>query len=64
MSGQCTHEISEWGRCAACGNEIERDYDYELQEHRRPWLPVPGSTVRESDSGVRDSDSEESEGKA
>ena len=29
-----------------------------------PWLPVPGSTVRESDSGVRDSDSEESEGKA
>lgn len=26
-----------------------------------PWLPVPGSTVRESDSGVRDSDSEESE---
>lgn len=27
-----------------------------------PWLPVPGSTVRESDSGVRDSDSEESEG--
>lgn len=29
-----------------------------------PWLPVPGSTVRESDSGVRESDSEESEGKA
>ena len=29
-----------------------------------PWLLVPGSTVRESDSGVRDSDSEESEGKA
>lgn len=27
-----------------------------------PWLPVPGSTVRESDSGVRDSDNEESEG--
>lgn len=26
-----------------------------------PWLPVPGSTVRDSDSGVRDSDSEESE---
>ena len=26
-----------------------------------PWLPVPGSTVRESDNGVRDSDSEESE---
>lgn len=26
-----------------------------------PWLPVPGSTVRESDSGVRDPDSEESE---
>lgn len=25
------------------------------------WLPVPGSTVRESDSSVRDSDSEESE---
>lgn len=29
-----------------------------------PWLPVPGSTVRESDSGVRESDNEESEGKA
>lgn len=29
-----------------------------------PWLPVPGSTVRESDSGVRDPDSEEGEGKA
>ena len=27
-----------------------------------PWLPVPGSTVRESDSGVRDSDNDESEG--
>lgn len=37
-----------------------------VMEQRKvtPWLPVPGSTVRESDSGVRDSDNEESEGKA
>ena len=34
-----------------------------VMEQRKvtPWLPVP-DTVRESDSGVRDSDNEESEG--
>ena len=34
MSDQCTHEVSEWDCCVACGYEIERDYDYELQEYR------------------------------
>ena len=41
------------------------DEDEDVLVRRRkagPWLPVPGSTVRESDSGVRDSDNEESEG--
>ena len=40
------------------------DLQYSLIQRTKagPWLPVPGSTVRESDSGVRDSDNEESEG--
>lgn len=54
-------------------NEWEENHSPDVRVHymlarRRagskpgPWLPVPGSTVRESDSGVRDSDNEESEG--
>ena len=37
----CTHEIVEWGNCAGCGHEVEREYDdLDLYKARLARLPV------------------------
>lgn len=36
----CTHEITEWGRCAGCGQSTNDDRDPDLYEDRPTRLPV------------------------
>lgn len=38
----CTHEVTEWGRCVGCGDPIERDaVDYDDRASDKFHVPRP-----------------------
>lgn len=42
MSEECTHEVTEWGSCVACG-EVPCDEDYEREVLEEALNSVPSS---------------------